>query len=71
MRFREWVDIKAQLEDIGLAKESELLSQSLEGALHDERSQEQIEREYLQKHLHLLKHSIFLEDFPNFEIVTV
>ena len=34
-----------------------------------ERSQTEIEKEYLRKHKNLRKHWVFPEDFPNFEVI--
>ena len=52
------------------AKERLLLE--IADALDDEareRSQSEIEKEYLRKHRNLRKHWIFPEDFPNFEVI--
>ena len=78
-RFRSWVDINTQIKD-KLEKQGESdkmtakekFNLEIADALEDEareRSQNEIEKEYLRKHRNLRKHWIFPEDFPNFEVI--
>ena len=50
----------------------ERLRREIEEALEEEareRSQTEIEKEYLRKHRNLRKHWVFPADFPNFEVI--
>ena len=78
-RFRSWVDINTQIKDKLENKEAiekvtakDKLLLEIADALEDEareRSQTEIEKEYLMKHRNLRKHWIFPDDFPNFEVI--
>ena len=83
-RFRKWVDINTQIKDrleslqqkpdqnsVKLSAKQKLEAQ-IKDALDDEareRTQEEIEQEYLHKHRNLRKHWVFPDDFPNFEVI--